>query len=85
MAQRPKTAKLATNDRLRDYVQERFSGQVSRPDGMALGPEGAPWKGRNKPHRGDRRWATAWSPEQTNPRSRGADQATWKSSLCVAG
>ena len=23
-----------------------------------------PWKGRNKPHRGDRRWVTAWSPEQ---------------------
>jgi hypothetical protein len=22
------------------------------------------WKGRNKPHRGDRRWVEAWSPEQ---------------------
>lgn len=22
------------------------------------------WKGRNKPHRGDRGWGTAWSPEQ---------------------
>ncbi|MGH2930827.1 MAG: IS30 family transposase, partial [Solirubrobacteraceae bacterium] len=27
-------------------------------------PAAAPWKGRNKPHRGDRRWVTAWSPEQ---------------------
>lgn len=27
VAQRPKTAKLAANDRLRDYVQERLSGQ----------------------------------------------------------
>ncbi|GJF34436.1 hypothetical protein KNE206_71360 [Kitasatospora sp. NE20-6] len=61
VAQRPKPA---ANDQLRDYVQERLSGKVSRPDGTALGPEAAPWKGRNKPHRGDRRWATAWSPEQ---------------------
>jgi len=26
-----------------------------------VGPQ---WKGRNKPHRGDRRWVSAWSPEQ---------------------
>ena len=26
-AKRPKTARLATNDRLRDYVQERLAGQ----------------------------------------------------------
>ncbi|WP_370093846.1 IS30 family transposase [Streptacidiphilus sp. MAP12-20] len=64
VAQRPRPAKLTTNDRLRDYVQERLSGRVSHPGGAALGPEGVPWKGRNKPHRGDRRWATAWSPEQ---------------------
>src|SRR5215218_5389044 len=64
VAQRPRTAKLAANDRLRHYVQERLSGQVSRPDGTALGPERTGWKGRNKPHRGDRQWVTAWSPEQ---------------------
>jgi IS30 family transposase len=29
-----------------------------------LGPEGSEWKGRNKPHRGDRRWVQGWSPEQ---------------------
>src|SRR5215217_3954414 len=51
VAQRPRTAKLAANDRLRHYVQERLSGQVSRPDGTALGPERTGWKGRNKPHR----------------------------------
>jgi IS30 family transposase len=27
-----------------------------------------PWKGRNKPRRQDRRWATAWSPEQISNR-----------------
>jgi len=60
-----KAAKLAGNDRLREYVQERLSGQVRRPDGTPVaGPAAAPWKGRNKPHRGDRRWVTAWSPEQ---------------------
>jgi IS30 family transposase len=28
----------------------------------------APWKGRNKPRRQDRGWATAWSPEQISNR-----------------
>src|SRR5271156_1601646 len=35
MARRPKTAKLAANQRLREYVQERLSGAVRRPDGAA--------------------------------------------------
>jgi len=65
VAQRPKTAKLAVNDPLRKYVQDRLSGDVRYPDRMAAaGPIAEPWKGRNKPHRGDRRWVTAWSPEQ---------------------
>jgi hypothetical protein len=36
MARRPKTAKLATNAELREYVQEWLSGQVRRPDGTVL-------------------------------------------------
>jgi IS30 family transposase len=69
MTRRPKTAKLAVNERLREYVQERLSGQVRRPDGTpAPGPAAAPWKGRNKPRREDRRWATAGSPEQISNR-----------------
>lgn len=65
MARRPKTAKLVENDRLREYMQDRLSGQVCRPDGTPVaGPRTAAWKGRNKPRRQDRRWATAWSPEQ---------------------
>ncbi len=68
-AKRPKTAKLATNDRLREYVQERLAGNVCRPDGsIVVGPEPPAWKGLNKPHRQDRRWATAWSPEQISHR-----------------
>lgn len=69
MARRPKTAKLAANERLREYVQERLFGQVRRPDGTAVrGPATAPWKGRNKPRRQDRRWARVWSPEQISNR-----------------
>lgn len=63
-ARRPKPAKLATNDRLRDYVQDRLAGRVRAPNGRILGPEGPKWQGKNKPHRGDRRWVQAWSPEQ---------------------
>src|SRR2546426_7239970 len=63
-ARRPKTAKLATNDRLREYVQDRLSGVVRTPDGRSMGPPGPKWQGRNKPHPGDRPWVQAWSPEQ---------------------
>lgn len=69
MARRPREAKLVTNKRLHEYVQDRLSGQVRRPDGTPItGPETAPWKGRNRPRREDRRWATAWSPEQISNR-----------------
>jgi len=64
-AKRPKTAKLVDNHRLREYVQDRLAGNIRRPDGTIMpGPTTAPWKGLNKPHRQDRRWSTAWSPEQ---------------------
>ena len=64
-ARRPKTAKLVANGRLRQYVQDRLSGVVRGPDGRVVaGPAGGKWTGRNKPHRGDRAWVTAWSPEQ---------------------
>jgi DNA-binding CsgD family transcriptional regulator len=65
MARRPKTAKLVTNERLHDYVQERLAGAVRTPDGGEVAGPGVPgWKGRNKPRRQDRKWANAWSPEQ---------------------
>jgi IS30 family transposase len=63
-ARRPKTAKLVVNERLRDYVQDRLAGMIRAADGIpVLGPD-AQWKGRNKPRRQDRRWASSWSPEQ---------------------
>jgi len=70
-ARRPRPAKLAINEQLRRYVQERLAGQVRRPGGEAVpGPAVKTWKGRNKPRRQDRRWATAWSPEQISNRLR---------------
>ncbi len=67
-AKRPKPAKLATNPRLNEYVRERLAGELKRPDGMAAPGPPTTWKGLNKPHRADRRWATAWSPEQISRR-----------------
>jgi IS30 family transposase len=69
VAQRPKTAKLVADERLREYVQQRLAGQVRRADGTpVMGPETVPWTGRNKPHRQDRRWVSAWSPRQISER-----------------
>ena len=67
-ARRPKPAKLTTNPRLRQYVQARLSGQLQRPDGSPAAGPTTTWKGLNKPNRADRRWATAWSPEQISRR-----------------
>jgi IS30 family transposase len=70
-ARRPKTAKLVQNARLRDYVADRLAGQVRRCDGTVVaGPATPAWKGLNKARRADRRWATAWSPEQISNRLR---------------
>lgn len=71
MARRPKTAKLAANQRLRDYVQDRLAGILQAQDGTPVpGPVTPQWKGRNKARRTDRRWVTAWSPEQIANRLR---------------
>jgi IS30 family transposase len=63
-AKRPKVAKLAANDGLRRYVQDRLAGMVTAPGGTAVpGPE-VRWIGRRHGRRTDRRWATSWSPQQ---------------------
>ena len=57
-------AKLIANERLRDYLQDRLAGVIRSGDGTPVPGPDAHWKGRNKPHRQDRRWAHSWSPEQ---------------------
>jgi IS30 family transposase len=63
-ARRPKIAKLAANEALRQYVQDRLAGAVKHPDGTAVSGPDARWIGRRHGRRADRRWATSWSPEQ---------------------
>ncbi len=63
-ARRPKPCKLATNETLRQYVQDRLAGQVRAPDGRTVEGPDVRWIGRRHGRRQDRRWATSWSPEQ---------------------
>lgn len=71
VARRPKPAKLVTNARLRQYVQDRLEGKIHDAQGCEVaGPRQAPFIGRNKPHRGDRKWVNGWSPEQISKRLR---------------
>jgi transposase, IS30 family len=69
-ASRPKVSKLAQNEKLREYVQGRLAGTITRPDGEPVpGPE-VRWIGRRHGRRQDRRWAKSWSPEQIANRLR---------------
>ena len=63
-ARRPKIAKLAVNDALRRYVQDRLAGAVTKPDGSCVTGPNVRWIGRRHGRRQDRRWAASWSPEQ---------------------
>jgi IS30 family transposase len=69
-SRRPKPAKLAVNPELRRYVQDRLSGAVERPDGVAVDGPAVKWIGRRHGRRKDRRWARSWSPEQISNRLR---------------
>jgi IS30 family transposase len=63
-ARRPKNAKLAVNSALRQYVQDRLAGAVTKLDGTHLTGPDVRWIGRRHGRRKDRRWAASWSPEQ---------------------
>jgi len=69
-AKRPKTAKLAADDALRRYVQDRLAGTIARPDGGSVPGPHVRFIGRRHGRRADRRWAKAWSPEQISHRLR---------------
>lgn len=69
-ASRPKVCKLAANDALREYVQDRLAGTIARPDGELVPGPDTRWIGRRHGRRQDRRWARSWSPEQIANRLR---------------
>jgi IS30 family transposase len=69
-ARRPKAAKLAANDALRQYVQDRLAGAVAAPNGTPVPGPQVRWIGRRHGRRQDRRWATSWSPQQIAGRLR---------------
>ena len=69
-SERPKVAKLAANDALRVYVQDRLAGLITTPDGTAVPGPDVRWIGRRHGRRKDRRWARSWSPEQIANRLR---------------
>lgn len=65
---RPKVAKLVLNEKLHDYVADRLSGLITRPDGTEVRGPTVRFKGRRHGPRQDRRWAKAWSPDQISKR-----------------
>lgn len=69
-ASRPKVSKLAANDRLREYVQDRLAGEIVRSDGELVSGPDVRFIGRRHGRRQDRRWAKSWSPEQISNRLR---------------
>ncbi len=69
-ARRPKIAKLAANDALRTYVQDRLAGVIAAPDGTGVPGPTVRFIGRRHGRRQDRRWAKSWSPEQISNRLR---------------
>jgi IS30 family transposase len=69
-AKRPKVAKLAANETLQSYVQDRLSGLITRSDGTAVPGPTVRFIGRRHGRRQDRRWGKSWSPEQISHRLR---------------
>ena len=67
-ARRPKAAKPAMNDALRDYVQDRLAGLIAHPDGTEIEGPLVTWKGRRHGPRRHRRWARRGAPSRSRRR-----------------
>ncbi len=67
-ARRPKAAKLTSQPKLREYVQDRLAGMIARTDGTRIVGPTVRFVGRRHGPRTDRRWARSWSPEQISNR-----------------
>ena len=64
-ARRPKPEKLALNEQLRTYVQDRLNGRIEAPDGQTVPGPHVAWGGRRHGRRKDRRWATPGVPSRS--------------------
>ena len=64
-ARRPKATKLAQNNTLRPYIENRLSAQISDPNGNIIAAPDVAWTKRRTVRRQHRRCPTAWSPEQS--------------------
>ena len=69
-ARRLKVAKLAANNKLRQYVQDGLAGVITATDGTSVPGPDVRWIGRRHGRRQERRWARSWSPEQIAHRLR---------------
>jgi hypothetical protein len=84
---RPKIAKLAANQALREYVQDRLAGAITRPGGVAVPGPDVRWIGRRHGRRADRRWARSGSCSMAFPGflrppcSGGVPRCWWSGSL----
>ena len=67
---RPKVAKLAANNKLRQYVQDGLAGVITATDGTSVPGPDVRWIGRRHGRHQERRWARSWSPEQIAHRLR---------------
>ncbi len=69
-ASRPKVSKLAANDQLRRYMQDRLGGHIARPDGGVAPRPQIKWTDLRHRRRADRRWTKSWNPKQISNRLR---------------
>jgi IS30 family transposase len=67
---RPEARETRGQHRVAAVWQDRLSGAVQRPDGIALAGPTVSWGGRRHGRRQDRRSARSWSPEQISNRLR---------------
>ena len=67
-ARRPRPARLAGNDALRRYVEDRLAGRIARSNGSEVPGPSVRWTKRRSVRRQHRRWGRAWSPERISAR-----------------
>lgn len=75
-ARRPKTARLATNRALLQYVEDRLAGVIVAPGGTGVNGPTVPWRGRRHGRRKHRRWSRAGAQHRSRIGSRSISRRT---------